>query len=165
MSSAVNLILPYSVKRQQINGNLFIQIRILVEGGYKIWSDDLDSAREILNDCGLEIYKIKCIEQSAKLEGSSDSSLHLYEVNYDSSIEEYSALPENSTDLCWRTFYVVLKKSEHTGGNSNNSDNSDNSNNIYYHYLPVPDTVFLDSILLKNLFEYILKLSYNIIIE
>lgn len=163
MSVTHNLILPYSVKKRQIGENIFIQVRVFTEGGFKIWTDELESALDVLRDCGLTIYKTAVFENPSYVPGATGTTatpeLHLYEVSDDDSIEEYLEIAENSYDLCWRTFYLVLQKSKQSAANMANMDN------IFFHYLPVPESQYFDSLQLKHLFEYILKLSYNIIIE
>lgn len=140
-------IIPYTIQKRDYSDNIFIKIRILCEGGRTIWTEsrsELDNIGDLFVD-----FELKLIKQFNPI----NTSLFLYEVSDNDIIQSWTELPHNSTDLCWRNYILILHKSENE------------QENAYFHYLPCPNSLYLDEIKLSEIFEYILKVSYNIIIE
>ena len=142
------LIIPYVADKRNHNKIDFIRIKILCEGGRKLWDEELnrDDIAEILTDSGLNGVVFRG-EVGA---GATTTARLFYKVQDNSNIEEYLDLPDDSDDLCWRTYYLALRKS------------SEDTSQKYYFYLPCPDNEKLGEVFINDLFKYILKVEFNI---
>jgi hypothetical protein len=143
------MIIPYSAKKRfhtEQDECLFIQLKILCEGGKIFWNEDIDrpTVEEILVESEFQniVYRGADAFQGA----------HFYKVEPNESIPDYMELSDGNMDLCWRTFYLVLKK-------------SCADSNKFFFYLPCPMNPYMGVESVENIFKYILKVEFDIDIE
>lgn len=142
------MIIPYSAKKRfhaEQDECLLVQLKILCEGGKIFWNEDIDrsSVEEILADSEFQ----NIVYRGADVNGS-----HFYKVEPNESVVDYRELSDGNMDLCWRTFYLVLKKS------------CANSNKFFF-YLPCPMNLYMGVESVEDIFKYILKVEFDIDIE
>jgi hypothetical protein len=124
---------------------IFSQVRILCEGGTKIWKEDLsiDIIINELKTAGLEVDKQVVDNDSIFFKIKSNKNID--------SIESWRA--DNNCDseqLYWRTFNFVLQQ---------------DYNKKYQYYTPVPNTIYLEPFTVIKLLNTILKVYQDIDIE
>ncbi|NBR61406.1 MAG: hypothetical protein EBT86_07110 [Actinobacteria bacterium] len=142
------MIIPYTIQKKEHDECLFIRIKILCEGGKIFWNEEIDqqTVKEILSESEF---------QNIIFRGGLTKTLpktQFFKIDENPSIPDYKELPNDNMDLCWRTFYLILKKS------------CENPSN-YFFYLPCPTYTYMGVDFIENIFQYILKVEFDINIE
>lgn len=142
-------IVPFTIKKIESGENIFIKIRIISESGTSVWKEDkkltLQEIEDILTEFELQIQKKTYSE-----------NIFFFQVSENNDIRDADEVMIKSDDLCWKTFYLVLRKSNILDEICKES---------YFNYLPCPSSLLFGDLYLENLFKCILKLSYDIILE
>ena len=139
------MIIPFSVQKVLCNDCLFVRLKILCEGGRKFWDENIDNLaiREILSESDFDKIEFKGVDKNNNM---------FYMINDNKTISDWLELTPQNTDLCWRTFFSVLKTSA-------------TDNEKYFFYLPFPSCSIMGVNSIEDIFKYILKVEYNIDID
>lgn len=158
-SQKFKYIVPYvfsSFKKQNptdsLKEEIFCHIRILCEGGTKLWSEDIsiEEISRVIKDCGLT-----CSLDSNKLSTCTmENDLLLFSIKPTIDVESIASwIPDSGTTidtLCWRGLNFVLSK--HKDG-------------IYVFMTQVPANLEIHPYSVKKLLNTILKVELSIILD